>query len=97
TSKPATKCARSQDSQHSHGTIRKTFAEVAEGVGVADSPPAPTRKELLAEVERYCRANTSTAEQYQNWIEYFTELAEQHPNVCWLCVTEKPVWQAGTG
>ncbi|MDY0134481.1 MAG: hypothetical protein RBS14_02180 [Atribacterota bacterium] len=42
TSKPATECARSQDSQHSHGTIRKTFAEAAKGVGAADSPPAPT-------------------------------------------------------
>ncbi len=90
--KPAPECARSQDSQHSHGTIRKTFAEAAKGVGVADSQPAPTRKELLAEVERYCRANTSTAEQYRNWIEYFTELAEQHPGVCWLCVTQPPVW-----
>jgi hypothetical protein len=27
TAKPATECARSQDSQHSHGTNRKTFAE----------------------------------------------------------------------
>lgn len=52
-----------------------------------------SKPDLMAEIERYCKANTSTPEQLKNWLNYFTELAAEDPAICLLCVTKPPVWK----
>lgn len=48
---------------------------------------------LMTEIERYCKESTSNPDQLKNWMDYFVELAAEHPAICLLCVTEPPVWK----
>lgn len=42
----------------------------------------------MTEIERYCKANTTDPEQLKNWMDYFKELAAEHPETCLRCITD---------
>jgi hypothetical protein len=81
TAKTAPECARSQDSQDSQGGNGETFAE-------STIEPA-----LMNVIRKYCRRTTRTDQNYQEGVDYFTELVGQgHADMVRRACTEPPVY-----